>query len=52
MNEDRVTCGQLSQLTGGRGRSAAHAIDDAVRGVDAAERTIRQITAMIRAKLT
>ena len=33
-------------------RLAADAIDNAARGADAAERTIRQITAMIRAKLT
>ena len=52
MNEDRITYGQLSQLTDGRDRPAAHAIDNAARGVNATERTIRQITAMIRAKLT
>ena len=51
MNDDRITYDQLSQLTGGRDRPAAHAIDNAVCGVNATERTIRQITGMIRAKL-
>ena len=52
MNEDRITYGQLRQLTDGRDRPAAHAIDNAARGVNITERTIRQLTAMIRAKLT
>jgi hypothetical protein len=52
MNEDRITYGQLSQLTAGRDHPAAHALDTAARGVNATERTIRQITAMIRAELT
>jgi len=51
VNDDRITYDQLSQLTDGRDRPAAHAIDNAARGVNATERTIRQITAMIRAKL-
>ena len=51
MNEDRIPYDQLSQLTAGRDRPAAHAIDNAARGVNATERTIRQITGMIRAKL-
>ena len=51
MNDDRITYDQLSQLTDGRDRPAAHAIDNAARGVNATERTIRQITGMIRAKL-
>ena len=52
MNDDRIPYDQLSQLTDGRDRPAAHAIDNAARGVNATERTIRQITGMIRAKLT
>ena len=53
MNDDRITYHQLSQLTrDGRDRPAAHAIDNAARGVNATERTIRQLTARIRAKLT
>ena len=52
MNDDRITYDQLSQLIDGRDRPAAHAIDNAARGVNATERTIRQITGMIRAKLT
>jgi hypothetical protein len=52
VNDDRITYDQLSQLTGGRDRPAAHAIDNAVRGVNTTERTIREITGMIRAKLT
>ena len=51
MNEDRITYRQLSQLTDGRDRPAAHAIENAARGVNAAESTIRQTAAMIRAKL-
>ena len=52
MNDDRITYDQLSQLTDGRDRPAAHAIDNAARGVNATEHAIRQITGMIRAKLT
>ena len=52
MNQDRITYDQLSQLTAARDRPAAHAIDNAARGINATERTIREITAMIRAKLT
>ena len=52
MRDDRIPYDQLSQLTGGRGRPAAHAIDNAARGVNATERTIREISGMIRAKLT
>ena len=52
MNDDRIPYGQLSQLTDGRDQLSAHAIDNAARGVNATERTIRQITGMIRAKLT
>ena len=51
MNDDRITCRQLSRLTDGRDRPAAHAIENAARGVNAAESTIRQTAAMIRAKL-
>jgi hypothetical protein len=49
---NRITYDQLSQLTDSRDRPAAHAIDTAARGVNATERTIREITKMIRAKLT
>jgi flagellar biosynthesis chaperone FliJ len=49
---DRITYHQVGQLTHGRDRSAAHAIVNAVRGVNIAERTIRELTAMIRARLT
>ena len=52
MNQDRITYDQLSQHIDGRDRPAAHAIDTAARGVNATEHTIRQLTAMIRAKLT
>ena len=52
MNDDRITYDQLSQLIDGRDRPAAHAIDNAALGVNATEHTIRQITGMIRAKLT
>ena len=52
MNDDRITYDQLSQLTDSRDRPAARAIDNAARGVNATERTIRQLTGMIRAKLT
>jgi flagellar biosynthesis chaperone FliJ len=52
MNDDRITYDQLRQLIDGRDRPAAHAIDNAARGVNATEHAIRQITAMIRAKLT
>jgi len=51
VNDDCITYDQLSPLIDGRDRPAAHAIDNAARGVNATERTIRQITAMIRAKL-
>ena len=50
MNDDRISYDQLSQLTGGRDRPAAHAIDNAARGVNATEHAVRQITGMIRAK--
>jgi hypothetical protein len=52
MNDDRIPYGQLSQLIDGRDRPAAHAIENAARGVNATEHTIRQTAAMIRAKLT
>ena len=51
MNDDRITYRQLGQLIDGRDRPAAHAIENAARGVNAAESTIRQTAAMIRAKL-
>jgi hypothetical protein len=52
VDQDRITYDQLSPLTAGRDRPAAHAIDTAARGVNATEHAIREITAMIRAKLT
>ena len=51
MNDDRIPYGQLSRLTDGRDRPAAHAIDTAARGVNATEHAIRQTATMIRAKL-
>ncbi len=51
MNEDRITYTQLTRLTDGRDRPAAHAIENAAWGVNAAEHAIRQNTAMIRDKL-
>lgn len=51
MTDDRITYHQLSQLTDGRDRPAAHAIDNAARGVNTTEQAIRQLTGMIRAKL-
>ncbi len=50
MNDDRITCRQLGQLIDGRDRPAAHAIENAARGLNAAEQAIRQAAAMIRAK--
>ena len=51
VNDDRITYRQLGQLIDGRDRPAAHAIENAARGVNAAEQAIRQNAAMIRAKL-
>jgi hypothetical protein len=51
VNQDRITYRQLGQLIDGRDRPAAHAIENAVRGVNAAEHAIRQTAAMIRSKL-
>ena len=51
MNDDRIPYHQLSRLTHGRDRPAAHAIDNAARGVNTTEQAIRQLTRMIRAKL-
>jgi hypothetical protein len=51
VNDDRITSQQLSQLTGSRDTRAVHAVDNAVRGVNAAESTIRQTAGMIRSKL-
>ena len=51
VNDDRITYRQLGQLIDGRDRPAAHAIENAARGVNAAEQAIRQTAAMIRAKL-
>jgi len=51
VNDDRITYDQLSQLIDGRDRPAAHAIENAARGVNATEHAIRQNAAMIRATL-
>ncbi len=51
MNDDRISYKQFGQLIEGRDRPAAHAIENAARGVNAAEQAIRQTAAMIRAKL-
>ena len=51
MNDDPISYKQLGQLIEARDRPAAHAIDNAVRGVNATETSIRQIAAMIRSKL-
>ena len=51
MNDDRITYRQLGQLIDGRDRPAAHTVENAARGVNAAEQAIRQAAAMIRAKL-
>ena len=51
VNDDRITYTRLRQLTDGRDRPAARAVENAARGVNAAEQAIRQNAAMIRAKL-
>ena len=51
MDDDRITYQQPSQLTGSRDKHAAHAVENAVRGIGAAERTIRPTATMIRLKL-
>lgn len=51
VNDDRITYTQLRQLTDGRDRPAARAVENAARGVNATEQAIRQNAAMIRAKL-
>ena len=50
-DDDRITHRQLGRLTDGRDQPAAHAIENAARGLNAAESAIRQTAAMIRAKL-
>ena len=52
MNDAHIPYRQLGQLTAGRDRPAAHAIATAARGVHATENAVRQLTGMIRAKLT
>ena len=52
MNDDRITYRQLRQLIDGRDRRAAHAIENAARGVNAAEQAIRRDAALIRARLS
>jgi len=51
VTEDRITYRQLGRLIDGRDRPAARAIENAARGVNAAEQAIRQYAAMIRGKL-
>jgi hypothetical protein len=51
VNDDRITYRQLAQLIDGRDTRTAHAIENAVRGVNAAETTIRQTAAMITSRL-
>jgi hypothetical protein len=54
VNADRIPyrqLRQLRQLIDGRDRPAAHAVENAVRGVNTTEQAIRQNAAMIRAKL-
>jgi hypothetical protein len=51
VSDDRITYAQLSRLTAASGKRTAIAIENAVRGVNAAEATIRQTAAMIRSKL-
>ena len=51
MTGDRISYAQLSQLIDGRDRPAAHAIENAMRGVSIAERTIRQAAVRIRSTL-
>ncbi len=53
MNDDRITYAQLSRLIDARDhdKRAAHAVENAVRGVNAAEHAIREAAAMIRSKL-
>jgi hypothetical protein len=51
VNDDRITYRQLAQLIDGRDARTAHAIENAVRGVNAAETTIRQTATMITSKL-
>ena len=48
MNDDRIP---YRQLTDGRDRLAAHAVENAARGVNVTEQAIRRNAAMIRAKL-
>ena len=51
MHDDRIPYRQLRRLTDGRDRPAAHAVENAARGVNTTEQAIRQNAAMIRAKL-
>jgi hypothetical protein len=53
VNDDRITYAQLSRLTDARDndKRAAHAVENAVRGVNAAEHAIRRAAAMIGSKL-
>ena len=53
MNADRIPYRQLRQLTDARDhdKRAAHAVENAARGVNTTEQAIRQTAAMIRAKL-
>lgn len=53
MNADRITYAQLRQLTDAPANDnrTAHAVENAVRGVNDNESAIRSAAAMIRAKL-
>jgi hypothetical protein len=51
VNADRITYAQLSRLTGTRDKRTARAVENAVRGINAAQHAIRRAAAMIRSKL-
>jgi hypothetical protein len=51
VNADRITYAQLSRLTGTRDKRTARAVENAVRGINAARHAIRRAAAMIRSKL-
>jgi len=51
VNADRITYAQLSRLTRTRDKRTARAVENAVRGVSAAQHAIRRAAAMIRPKL-
>jgi hypothetical protein len=51
VNADRITYAQLSRLTGTRDKRTARTVENAVRGINAAQHAIRRAAAMIRSKL-